>query len=94
MKKEQTQEAGFNFSASPYGSSNNNNSSNGLSEYGISSSNSSLMTLYHSSPCLKKVLSEQFLNQLKSKTEVDSIRQQMQVLQEKLNYKSSDNLKP
>lgn len=31
-------------------------------------------SLYHSSPCLKKVLSEQFLHQLKLKTDVDQIK--------------------
>ena len=80
MKKDQSLDTGFNFGPQ---SLNSLSGSFNFSEFGMNSQTNSLMTLYHSSPCLKKVLSEQFLNQLKCKTEVDSIRQQMQILQEK-----------
>lgn len=42
-----------------------------------------MMTLYHSSAQIKKVMSEQFLNQLKIKTEVDNIKWQIEKLHEK-----------
>lgn len=51
-------------------------------EHMMSSNNS----LYHSSPCLKKVLSEQFLHQLKQKTDVDQIKLKLQELQDKCQY--------
>lgn len=46
-------------------------------EQWMSSNNS----LYHSSPCLKKVLSEQFLHQFKQKTDIDQIRLKLKELQ-------------
>ena len=42
---------------------------------------SSNNSLYHSSPCLKKVLSEQFLHQFKQKTDIDQIRLKLKELQ-------------
>lgn len=41
------------------------------------------MTMYHSSATVKKAMSEQFLNQLKIKTEVDNIKWQYQTIMEK-----------
>jgi len=51
------------------------------------------MTMYQSSPSLKKVLSEQFLNQLKCKTEVDNIKWQYQTLLDKESRANNSNNK-
>lgn len=42
-----------------------------------------MMTMYHSSATAKKVMSEQFLSQLKAKTEVENIKWQYQTMMEK-----------
>ena len=58
---------------SSFGNYSSNIDAAATKEHMMSSNNS----LYHSSPCLKKVLSEQFLHQFKQKTDIDQIKQKL-----------------